>query len=638
MPPAPLTVSPTSATLTVGDTLQLTVSPASGVKWYCTVCHVATVSSTGLVTAYAAGVTQIIALRANQAVTVTITVDAAPAPPAPSPDPCTCTVTPSTSAPTAAGDSASLTITASAANCPWTATVDVPWISLVSATSGVGSGTLAYLVAANASTSVRVGVITVAGQICTITQAGSIAPPPDPPPPPPPDPEPEPPPDPEPEPPPVEPPPPPPPPDPEPEPPPPPTPDPLVITTVALLPAYVNTAYSMPLSSSGGTGTITWSLVTPVPNLSISGSALVGMPTTIGSTPITIRATDSATPPQITTKPFTFVVSQPSNGNAYFAYWQAQAACVYSRSLRSQAEINALGGSTVPTHWVYPPPSGSPDGVQLISQFLVNGGWNIPGTSQLNLNLQSPTRFDSAVGNMVVVWDWWWGPEFRDNCGDITHYKTWQWQTGNKGWWTLYNSQGAARNYVNAGGDPAVVSFRFEAFRAGQGSAGTAGNPIPMYSPNPLSHTGVTAYPGDFPPNGLQQQYPVHHSVWTRYWIEMKLYQPHDSAFAAWNAHYGSTLQSNPNLGADSLPRQTWTLINMWTADETRGPERVLRNMPINWGLPTWGAWPGTFKFEMNSSKEGATGPLVAFGRNFFVLRNYVVDESDTTLFQPPVP
>jgi len=58
--------------------------------------------------------------------------------------------------------------------CNWTATSSSSWLTVTSGTSGNGSGTVAYSVLANPNTTSRTGMITIAGQTFTVTQAGII--------------------------------------------------------------------------------------------------------------------------------------------------------------------------------------------------------------------------------------------------------------------------------------------------------------------------------------------------------------------------------------------------------------------------------------------------------------------------------
>src|SRR5271165_3491847 len=62
----------------------------------------------------------------------------------------------------------------------------------------------------------------------------------------------------------------------------------------------VSTAYSAPLSASGGTAPYTWSIITgSLPSgLSLSSTGMIsGMPTTAGSSTFTLQVTDSASTP-----------------------------------------------------------------------------------------------------------------------------------------------------------------------------------------------------------------------------------------------------------------------------------------------------------------------------------------------------
>jgi len=81
---------------------------------------------------------------------------------------CGYTLSPGNSSAPAPGTTAALNVSTETA-CSWTATSKVNWISLISGASGVGSGTLAYSIAANTGPA-RSGNIVVAGQTFTVTQ------------------------------------------------------------------------------------------------------------------------------------------------------------------------------------------------------------------------------------------------------------------------------------------------------------------------------------------------------------------------------------------------------------------------------------------------------------------------------------
>jgi hypothetical protein len=74
---------------------------------------------------------------------------------------------------------------ATSAECTWTATADVNWITLTSPATGSGNATVTFTVRLNDGAQ-RTGTLTLAGQRSSVTQASSPAPPPPPPPSPPP--------------------------------------------------------------------------------------------------------------------------------------------------------------------------------------------------------------------------------------------------------------------------------------------------------------------------------------------------------------------------------------------------------------------------------------------------------------------
>jgi hypothetical protein len=56
------------------------------------------------------------------------------------------------------GGTGTLGFTALAPTCPWTATSNAAWLTITSATSGTGSGSIAYNVATNTGADARVGI------------------------------------------------------------------------------------------------------------------------------------------------------------------------------------------------------------------------------------------------------------------------------------------------------------------------------------------------------------------------------------------------------------------------------------------------------------------------------------------------
>jgi hypothetical protein len=96
---------------------------------------------------------------------------------------CRYEVTPTSQNIGSSGGSLSATIT-TAAECAWTATADVNWITLTPPVTGAGTGRVTFAVRLNDGAQ-RTGTITIAGQRSSVTQASSPPPPPPPPPSPP---------------------------------------------------------------------------------------------------------------------------------------------------------------------------------------------------------------------------------------------------------------------------------------------------------------------------------------------------------------------------------------------------------------------------------------------------------------------
>ncbi len=84
---------------------------------------------------------------------------------------CNFVVDPTSGAFGAAGGSAAVGITAPA-ECRWTSASQAGWIGIASGSSGSGGGLVEYVVAANASANPRIGTLTVAGQVITVSQVG----------------------------------------------------------------------------------------------------------------------------------------------------------------------------------------------------------------------------------------------------------------------------------------------------------------------------------------------------------------------------------------------------------------------------------------------------------------------------------
>jgi all-beta uncharacterized protein/BACON domain-containing protein len=83
---------------------------------------------------------------------------------------CGYTLTPTSQSLGSAGGTGTVTVATGSA-CPWTATSNATWISLTSATSAIGSGSITYSVAGSGGTT-RSGTLTVGGQTFTVNESG----------------------------------------------------------------------------------------------------------------------------------------------------------------------------------------------------------------------------------------------------------------------------------------------------------------------------------------------------------------------------------------------------------------------------------------------------------------------------------
>jgi hypothetical protein len=86
--------------------------------------------------------------------------------------PSACTFTLSTTAVSIDGraGSSSVSVTASAGTCGWTAASNASWLTLATA-SGVGSASVGYSVLRNGTGQTRTATVSVGGKVLTVTQA-----------------------------------------------------------------------------------------------------------------------------------------------------------------------------------------------------------------------------------------------------------------------------------------------------------------------------------------------------------------------------------------------------------------------------------------------------------------------------------
>jgi hypothetical protein len=88
---------------------------------------------------------------------------------------CSVTITPARQEFLEGGGNGSVAV-AAPAGCDWSAAVNQAWIAISAGSGGSGNGTVLYAVGPNAATEPRVGTVTIAGQVHTVSQRPHIAP------------------------------------------------------------------------------------------------------------------------------------------------------------------------------------------------------------------------------------------------------------------------------------------------------------------------------------------------------------------------------------------------------------------------------------------------------------------------------
>jgi hypothetical protein len=172
----------------------------------------------------------------------------------------------------------------------------------------------------------------------------------------------------------------------------------LVITTTSLPNGLVSAAYSATLQSSGGAGTITWSVSSgSLPaGLTLSGSGTIaGTPTTAGTASFTVQAKDSGTPQQTAQQQLsiaiyaglTITTTTLPNGTVNSAY---------SATLKS-------AGGTNPITWSVSQGS-LPAGLSLSSSGTISGTPTAAGTSNFTVSAtDSSTPAQTKTQTLSIV-------------------------------------------------------------------------------------------------------------------------------------------------------------------------------------------------------------------------------------------
>ena len=177
---APAVASPERTAPAGGTTLSVAVTAPGGCVWsatshasWITVTEGATGTGNGNVALVAAANTGPQRVGLVTVANVTVMVTQAAGTPAPEPT-CSYALGSTGQSVPAAGGGVTVAVTTTTA-CAWTATTQVPWITIIGGAAGSGNGTVALTTAANTGAE-RTGTVSIAGQVFTVRQAAASPP------------------------------------------------------------------------------------------------------------------------------------------------------------------------------------------------------------------------------------------------------------------------------------------------------------------------------------------------------------------------------------------------------------------------------------------------------------------------------
>jgi hypothetical protein len=176
--------------------------------------------------------------------------------------------------------------------------------------------------------------------------------------------------------------------------------DPLAVSTTSLPDATVGAPYSQTVSGTGGKGPYTWSVVTgslpPGLTLDTGTGEVSGTPTTAGSFPFTVQATDSASPARTASQALSIVVAPPPLVITTTSLAGGSVGQSYSQTL-------AATGGTPSYTWSVS--AGSlPSGLTLnVSTGVVSGTPSASGTFNFTAEVTDGTQTDTQPLSITVV-------------------------------------------------------------------------------------------------------------------------------------------------------------------------------------------------------------------------------------------
>ena len=315
-----------------------------------------------------------------------------------------------------------------------------------------------------------------------------------------------------------------------------------------------------------------------------------------------------------------------SRSHEYFNSLVALPQHFRSWSLRDQAQLDGLLRTGTSRYFTYVFGSDSYSDPQDAAKFykpvddqIGTRSDSIPGNQQLRMPMGIPY---SSGDSILVIWDWYYGREFRSCLGEIRNYKIFNIRssTGSSNSGNIYLGTKIAFRDAEGSPEPNAVGTHYNALVS---SKDRTGIPTGMLESDTTRPTGAGAVPN--------RRYQLRWGQWTRYIMEIRLnVSGSDPGFDDWKS-------IDSSLDYREFNKKNWNMISQWVLDEERDAVRLLYRLPWNMDQ-THLAY---FNYEFNTSQRppGQTCAFVGYGRNAIVLRNYAINvaESDTRIFKRPV-
>jgi len=393
---------------------------------------------------------------------------------------------------------------------------------------------------------------------------------------------------------------------------------PLLIDQTSLTNGTEGVADERQLSATGGAGSNVWTNDGAGTTLndadaqcaatSISAGGLVSWTSGVGAgvCSFVARVTDSAMTSD--TQPFnlTFASGSAEGPHDFFETLidLPEVAAEDHHSLRTQPDIEAVdvGNGNAFTYEFGTDTYENPQDAAKLTW--VPARISLTQTAQvLGSHMHMPVHEDTGV--VLFVWDVWHGPEWRHvSCtGGLLNISP-----------QLVHKQYRLR-FLNAGantGDGGITVEVKEQYITGGGPASGSCSDVIVVSMRSYigpAPAGMDSDLTNLQPTGQGAEdyltFPVKHSTWTRYWMEVQL-NVDETAFTSWNTFTGETVAPG-----------TYHMISLWIADETREPTRIYYKTP-------WGRLNGMnirdeigiFDYEMDTSANhyAATGTVTFTG------------------------